>query len=99
MYSKHSALADSAGRFTCSCGTTLTLPEEPKETAWWKLRNRLGESLVGGLVGALLFGVFSIGLRHGQWFFGVSASAFAGFVVGALFGDRFLEWLSEDKRP
>jgi hypothetical protein len=51
------------------------------------------------LVGALLFGVFSIGWRQGQWFFGVSASAFAGFVVGALFGDRFLEWLSAEKRP
>jgi hypothetical protein len=47
------------------------------------------------LVGAALFGTFSVGWQGGKWFFGASVGALIGFVVGAIFGDRFLEWLSK----
>jgi len=94
VYSKASAPLDREGFFTCTCGTPLTSPEGPKETVRWKLRNRIGEALVCGLAGALLFGTFSMGWRGDQWVFGISIGVVVGLIVGAIFGDRFLEWVS-----
>src|SRR5262245_20430345 len=76
----------------CSCGAEIPIPDEPKETFLGKLRDQLGQRLVCGIVGAVLFGGINVAISGHQAWLLPTVSALVGFVLGAALGEKLLAW-------
>ena len=85
-----------AGAAQCKCGAALEVPQEPRETLSWKIRERLWAGSACALVGMALS--LMVGINGGRllndalgWV-GLSGAAL-GFVLGVVFGEEVIDWL------
>jgi hypothetical protein len=104
VISSRQTSVDDLGFLKCECGSTIQLTElEPSRMD--RLRKRVGSSLFGGLVAAFLGSVISWHVVRNllklderaissQTFFGLmTVGTGLCFLIGAVLGERFLNWL------
>ncbi len=96
--STRSSIPDRQGNLKCSCGSTVRVPElAPSPLA--RAMHRLAVSLFSGFIAAFVWLNLSyrvlrmVAAARETWFWLLGLSGGAAFVLGAILGERFLDWL------